>query len=96
MPEGKSATTEESIKDATPREVKEKIEKALAAHDLPIYLFKGWCKRCGICLEFCPRKVYEWGSDGYPEVAHPENCTNCYLCEYRCPDFAITVLHSRK
>ncbi|MGV8119687.1 MAG: ferredoxin family protein [Candidatus Xenobiia bacterium LiM19] len=62
----------------------------------PIFLFKGWCKKCGICVDFCPHKVYEWGEDRYPDVSHPEKCKNCGLCEYRCPDFAITVLKLRK
>lgn len=90
----KSKKTE--IGDATPKEVKDLLEKALAERDLPVYIFYGWCKRCGICIEFCPHKVYEKGEDGYPVIAHPNQCTSCYMCEYRCPDFAITVLRSRK
>ena len=82
--------------DATPREVKSLLENEISDPDHPLFIYKGWCKKCGICIEFCPRKVYERGEDGYPVVAQPDNCTNCRLCEYRCPDFAITVLKSRK
>lgn len=49
----------------------------------------GWCKKCGLCAAFCPRKVIE--DSGYPKVTDPERCTGCLLCEMHCPDFAITV-----
>ncbi|MCK4640901.1 MAG: 4Fe-4S binding protein [Candidatus Marinimicrobia bacterium] len=49
-----------------------------------------WCKSCEICVYFCPKKVYDMGRF-YPEVARPEDCIACKLCEKLCPDFAITV-----
>lgn len=49
------------------------------------------CKRCGICIEFCPRDVLAPGRDGLPGVLSPGSCTLCRLCELRCPDFAIEV-----
>ena len=49
------------------------------------------CKRCGICIEFCPAEVYDSEIDGAPLPARIEKCTGCKLCEYRCPDFAIKV-----
>ena len=49
-----------------------------------------WCKRCGICIEFCPRGVFETADDLTPVVAHPEKCTVCGLCAMLCPDFAIS------
>jgi len=55
------------------------------------------CKECGICIEFCPRKVLKRGdkynSRGYRYtiVAYPEKCIGCRLCEMMCPDFAIFV-----
>jgi len=48
-----------------------------------------WCKKCGLCVEFCPRKVLAM-KDG-PEVKDIDLCTGCLLCEMHCPDFAITV-----
>jgi 2-oxoglutarate ferredoxin oxidoreductase subunit delta len=56
-----------------------------------IEIYKGWCKKCGICIAFCPRDILEKGEDGYPVVKNPEKCTECGLCEIRCPDFAIVV-----
>ncbi len=52
-----------------------------------------WCKKCGICIEFCPASVFEAReADGFPVVVNPEACTWCQLCELRCPDLAIVLL----
>ncbi len=56
-----------------------------------VEIYEGWCKKCGICIAFCPRGTLERGKDGYPVVKNPEECTECGLCEIRCPDFAIVV-----
>jgi 2-oxoglutarate ferredoxin oxidoreductase subunit delta len=58
----------------------------------PIHLFSMWCKKCGICIAFCPKHVLEQGPDGYPYAAHPENCILCGQCDILCPDYAITVM----
>ena len=50
-----------------------------------------WCKACGICIAFCPRKVFDTGGDGKAVTARPEDCIGCRLCELRCPDFAVLV-----
>jgi len=52
---------------------------------------KSRCKRCGICIEFCPVKLFDQEIDGAPIPGRIEKCTGCMLCELRCPDFAITV-----
>lgn len=54
-------------------------------------VYKGWCKKCGICVAFCPRNVLSAGDDGFPTASNPEACTGCRWCEFRCPDFAIVV-----
>lgn len=48
-----------------------------------------WCKKCGLCVVFCPRKVLE--DAGGPKVKDIALCTGCLMCEMHCPDFAITV-----
>lgn len=49
------------------------------------------CKRCGICIAFCPTRVFDTRDDGLPIVARRDECIWCNLCEVRCPDFAITL-----
>jgi 2-oxoglutarate ferredoxin oxidoreductase subunit delta len=56
-----------------------------------IVVYHGWCKACGICVEFCPTHVLERGQGGYAVVAHPNKCISCDLCELLCPDFAIML-----
>ena len=54
-----------------------------------LFVYRRWCKGCGICVEFCPEDVYQMGTDGHAEVAFPERCSDCGLCAVLCPDFAI-------
>jgi 2-oxoglutarate ferredoxin oxidoreductase subunit delta len=62
-----------------------------AAPAAKVSFFPAWCKRCGNCVEFCPRKALDHDEWGYPLLARPEACTVCGLCEMLCPDFAISV-----
>ncbi|NMB85833.1 MAG: 2-oxoglutarate-acceptor oxidoreductase subunit OorD [Methanosaeta sp. PtaB.Bin018] len=49
------------------------------------------CKRCKICLNFCPKGVYSEDSDGSIVVTHPHECVMlCTGCEGRCPEGAIS------
>ena len=56
-----------------------------------VKIYRGWCKKCGICVAFCPKQVLAIDKSSYPVVKYPESCTGCGLCEIRCPDFAIVV-----
>ncbi|HDP78309.1 MAG: 4Fe-4S binding protein [Mesotoga sp.] len=55
------------------------------------------CKGCGLCINFCPKKVLsfsdKFNSKGYrPAQQHdPDNCIGCGFCYMMCPDTAITV-----
>jgi len=57
----------------------------------PVALDLGLCKACGICIDLCPPQVFDRDGLGYPEVARPQDCTACLLCELHCPDFAIEI-----
>lgn len=56
----------------------------------PVAINAAWCKGCEICVEYCPKKVFEM-KDGKAVVARPEDCILCGLCQLRCPDFAIEL-----
>ncbi|KZX15055.1 4Fe-4S dicluster domain-containing protein [Methanobrevibacter curvatus] len=55
------------------------------------------CKGCNICVESCPKKVYENSNIAnkkgvqVPFPKNIENCVQCHLCELMCPDQAILV-----
>jgi len=50
-----------------------------------------WCKDCGLCIAFCPNKVFTADSFGRTQVDNQKKCIGCRICEFRCPDFAITI-----
>lgn len=53
------------------------------------------CKACGICIAFCPKKVYV-SKNGKPYPADADSCIRCRLCEIRCPDYAIEIGGEKK
>ncbi|MEA1963953.1 MAG: ferredoxin family protein [Candidatus Aerophobetes bacterium] len=62
-----------------------------------IYVDEDLCTGCGICIEFCPKKVLSYSSQRslrgiYPaQVENLEACTLCRICEVYCPAFSIAV-----
>lgn len=49
------------------------------------------CKQCGLCIAFCPKKVFTTRIDGSPDPVNAEACINCKQCVLRCPDLAIKI-----
>ncbi len=69
---------------------------------MAITIIKDFCKGCGFCIEYCPKKVYEFSEEmnkkGYrlPHAVRIEECTECGLCDVYCPDFAIFLEKTKK
>ncbi|OGK09172.1 MAG: hypothetical protein A2Y63_06290 [Candidatus Riflebacteria bacterium RBG_13_59_9] len=59
--------------------------------DQSIFINYDWCKRCWICIEFCPKEVYDRSALAQPVPTRIEDCTKCMICVNRCPDFAIVI-----
>ena len=51
---------------------------------------RDWCKGCGICAAFCPKKVLVLKHEKI-EIVNEDACIKCGMCELRCPDYAIYV-----
>ncbi|HEY3315611.1 MAG TPA: ferredoxin family protein [Bacillota bacterium] len=64
---------------------------AVKVEPLPVTFNQEWCKKCGVCVRFCPVKALETGPSGFPALARPDECTRCGLCENLCPDYAAVV-----
>jgi 2-oxoglutarate ferredoxin oxidoreductase subunit delta len=69
---------------------KVEIKKKWKQRPDPVVIYKKWCKACFICVEMCPKKVFDTDRDGYPVVARGLECTQCSICWLHCPEFAIT------
>lgn len=55
-----------------------------------------WCKKCGICVTVCPKKILDFDRDNTLYVKDPDSCIGCGMCENICPDFAIEIYESDK
>jgi 2-oxoglutarate ferredoxin oxidoreductase subunit delta len=62
-------------------------KRKLKAH----HINREWCKGCGICVAFCPKKVLELDESDKAVAVRAEDCIACRLCELRCPDLAIEI-----
>lgn len=62
---------------------------------------KHQCKGCEICVATCKFEALRHGSErnakGYlVPVYDSEKCTGCRMCEFICPDLAITFIQEGK
>lgn len=54
------------------------------------------CKGCGICIDLCPKNVYDRDHLGKPIMARNEGCIYCKQCLLHCPDFAISFIELKE
>jgi 2-oxoglutarate ferredoxin oxidoreductase subunit delta len=69
-----------------------KRAKAASRDKKKLNVYRSWCKRCGLCVAFCPKSALERDPEGFPRWKDPKLCVACRMCELRCPDFAIEVV----
>ena len=50
-----------------------------------------WCKGCGICVAFCPKKTLELDREGKAFQARLKDCIRCGMCALYCPDLAVSI-----
>lgn len=50
-----------------------------------------WCKGCEICVRICPQNCLRMDEQNVAQVATAETCIRCMLCEWLCPDLAVSV-----
>lgn len=57
-----------------------------------------YCKGCGLCVNFCPKKIIGFAShinrQGYnpATIVEMDKCTGCAICARVCPDVAISIV----
>ena len=49
------------------------------------------CIKCNICVEVCPRDVFDSVADSIPVIARKSDCQTCSMCELYCPADALYV-----
>jgi 2-oxoglutarate ferredoxin oxidoreductase subunit delta len=59
-----------------------------------IEINRQWCKACGICMAFCPKKVLEADEAGRAVVVRLQDCISCEICERMCPDLAVRLVYA--
>jgi Fe-S-cluster-containing dehydrogenase component len=47
-------------------------------------------------VKLCPERCLRLNAERIVELAEPDKCTGCRLCEWLCPDFAIRVNPTRR
>ena len=64
----------------------------LGSENLHLTINRRWCKKCLLCVEFCPKGLLHMEYvDGIKtlEMRNPEECIRCGKCQIMCPDFAL-------
>ena len=92
-PKAKIKKAKAKVKAKAKKQPKPAVKKA--AYN--VWLDPLLCKGCQICIEVCPKGVFEKTDkiskrgQHIVKVARPSECIGCLECEMLCPDIAITV-----
>jgi 2-oxoglutarate ferredoxin oxidoreductase subunit delta len=54
-------------------------------------VFPEKCSGCGLCIQNCPFKCWEMGSDKIPRLKDKYICFSCFNCLIACPQDAISI-----
>jgi 2-oxoglutarate ferredoxin oxidoreductase subunit delta len=73
------------------KKASQKTEPPPEPPESKVTFYPAWCKRCGNCVAFCPRRALAVDEWNHPYLDKPDRCNACGLCEMLCPDFAISV-----
>ena len=69
----------------------EPAAKPVRRRNFHITVYEAWCKKCGICVAFCPAGALREHETTQQVLGTDAKCTGCRQCEWRCPDFAIVI-----
>lgn len=63
---------------------------------LKVKVLNEFCKGCGYCVHFCPKKAIEFGPvrneyGAFPPVVKDDDCIRCGICATVCPEAAIEL-----
>ncbi|MHA1256536.1 MAG: nitroreductase family protein [Promethearchaeota archaeon] len=50
------------------------------------------CNKCGLCLQNCPFRAWEYDEGGFPSMKEEYACFSCYNCKVACPSDAIIIV----
>ena len=50
------------------------------------------CNKCGLCLQNCPFRAWEYDEGGYPAMKEKYACFSCYNCKVACPSDAMIIV----
>lgn len=77
-------------KDA-PAPAPEAVAKPVRRRSFHVTVYEAWCKKCGICVAFCPAGALRENATTQQVIGTDAKCIGCRQCEWRCPDFAIII-----
>ncbi|MHA1527047.1 MAG: nitroreductase family protein [Promethearchaeota archaeon] len=50
------------------------------------------CNKCGLCLQNCPFRAWEYDEVGFPALKEQYACFSCFNCKVACPNDAIIIV----